>query len=111
MARRQGCEILKLMKPGPAISTLETCCGLAEIGDQRLGQLARLHAGGLGQQQGDVGGVVAVLARAGALDHVVGRGQVLGQAILAAQVEQGLGHEFAQMLFHGAGFMGTSRAL
>ena len=52
-----------------------------------------------------------MLARAGPLDHVVGRGQVLGQAILAAQVEQGLGHEFAQMLFHGAAFMGTSRAL
>jgi hypothetical protein len=85
--------------------------GLAEIGDQLLRQLARRQAGGLGQQQGDVRGVVAVLARLGALDHVVGRDQVLGQLAVPAQVQQGLGHEFAQMLFHGRGNSGDSRRL
>ena len=75
---------------------------LAEGGDQGFGQLARLHAGRFGQQQGDIGCIVAVIAGFRPFDHVVRGGQILGQAAVPAQVEQGLGHQFAQMFFHGS---------
>ena len=48
---------------------------------ERLGDLARRHAGGLGQLQGDVGGLVAVLADLRPLDpHLVrhGDGELAG---------------------------------
>ena len=85
--------------------------GLTEIRDQCFGQFPGLHACGLGQQEGDIGRIVAVLARLGPLDHVIGGRQVLGNPVLATQIQQGLGNQFAQMLFHGALFLGTSRIL
>ncbi len=61
-----------LRKPGPATSTVATPSG----GDQRAASSSAtargLHAGGLGQLQRDVGGVVAVVGVAGTLDGDLG---------------------------------------
>ena len=68
---------------------------LRQRGGERLRQLARIAAQLLGQQHRHVAGVVAVLLAAGALDHegglVAGR-----QRAVAAQVEHGLQHQFAE---------------
>ncbi len=47
--------------------------GRAELVGEQLRELARVHAGLLGQLQRDVGGVVAVLLDLGALDEHLGR--------------------------------------
>ena len=55
--------------------------GFGERGGERLGQIARLHAGLLGQLHGDVGGPVAMRAvlRAHHGELVDGRDQLVGQ--------------------------------
>ena len=73
--------------------------------DQGLRGVARLHPGRLGQHQGEVGRVVAVFRRLGAVDDDFGEGEVRRQAAMATQVEQGLGKQFAEVFFHG-GFRG-----
>jgi hypothetical protein len=69
-------------------------------GGEGLGQFARLAPGRLGQQQGDIGRVVAVLAGLAAFDHE-GRLGLVRQVAVALEIEQGLQHQFAQMVFHG----------
>jgi hypothetical protein len=77
----------------------------------RLGQLARLAAGRLGQQHRDVAGVVAVLTVLAALDDEVGL-VLEGQRAGPLHIEQGLQDEFAQMVFHvGHAGRGADRAL
>ncbi len=71
-----------------------------EGGQQLLGQLARLGAGRLGQQQGDVAGEVAVALVLGVLDldcrrHVGRQGTVGDQAV------EGVLDELADAVFHG----------
>jgi len=55
--------------------------------DQRFGQRHRVHANALGQQQGDVGGVIPVFTRLGALDDVLGQFHIGGDFALAAQIK------------------------
>ncbi|GAB2665273.1 hypothetical protein GCM10027193_19150 [Arenimonas aestuarii] len=48
-----------------------------------------------------------MFARLGAFDHEGGGRQVLWQAAMPPEVEQGLRHEFAKVVFHGClGFHG-----
>ena len=51
---------LRLMKPGPAISTLATRGSSLQVGGDQLGQRARIHARLLGQHHGGVGGEIAM---------------------------------------------------
>ena len=55
--------------------------GFGQCGGERLGQIARLHAGLLGQLHGDIGGPIAVRAvlRAHDGELVDGRDQLVGQ--------------------------------
>ena len=59
--------------------------GLAQPGGDRLGDLARRRAGRLGQPQGDIRRVVAVLGIAGALDDHVGGNRPAELARVAAR--------------------------
>jgi hypothetical protein len=68
---------------------------------ERLRQFARLASGELGQQQGHVGGVVAMFAALGAFDDEGGL-SFGRQDAGALEVEQRLQHQFAQMIFHGS---------
>ena len=54
----------------------------------------------LASSKRDIGRVIAVFARFGALDDVLGQFQVGGDFALAAQVEEGLRHQFTEMVFH-----------
>ena len=60
---------------------LGNAVGFSERGGERLGQIARLHAGLLGQLHGDVGGPVAMrtVLRAHHGELVDGRNQLVGQ--------------------------------
>ena len=77
--------------------------------DDRLGQLARRHAGRLGQHHRDVGGEVAVLRRARALelDREI---RVVRQDPVALQVHQGLREEFFEVFFHCGGSLDCAAA-
>ncbi len=56
------------MKPGPAISVFLTSGSLPQLSCDLLGQVARLHAGVLGQRHGGVGCKIAVARLARRLD-------------------------------------------
>jgi len=71
-------------------------------GDQFFRQFTRLGASRLGQQHGQVGGEIAVLAAARALDHEPGRVEVGGQGAVVPQGVEGLQQKVAQRLLHGA---------
>ena len=92
----------RLTKPGPATSATAMPSAGDQCFGQPSGQFARVDADLLGELQGQVGGVVAVLGIAGPLDGD-GRGQrggveaVLGQDRGGGGLEQlgqvGGGHE------------------
>ena len=88
------------MKPGPAISTLAIASLRRQRGDDRLGDIARLLRGGLGQQERNVRREIAVFAALGALDderrRIDGRQRAGG-----LQRGQSLEDRIAEQLFHG----------
>ena len=57
------------MKPGPATSAPATSSSAASLGDDRLGQRARIGAGALGQHHRRVGGEIAMRRIARRLDR------------------------------------------
>ena len=59
---------VRLMKPGPATSTLATSSIGAQFVGDRFGKLARFAAGVLGQHHGSIGGDIAVRRIARRLD-------------------------------------------
>ncbi|MNQ56809.1 hypothetical protein D3C85_709440 [compost metagenome] len=67
--------------------------------DELLGQVARLHAGWLGQHHGDVAGEVAVALVLGVL-HLDGRAEALGQHAFTGETGQGLLDQLANRVFH-----------
>ena len=83
-----------LMKPGPATSTLAMPSASASAAANGLGQIARLHAGLLGQLHGDVGGPVAMRAvlRAHHGELVDGRNQLVGQRAILAGGDEVVGN-------------------
>ena len=86
-----------LRKPGPATSTALDAVLRPQLGGQQLGDLARRPAGGLGQPQRHVGGVVAVLRVLRPLDDDLGR-DVDGQLTSAHDRPDGGPDDVLQLL-------------
>ena len=100
--RRQAASLrdVEIQEPRAGDVDLGHVLRLRQRIDEGLGGIARLHAGRLGQHQGEVAGVIAVLGGLGAVDDDFGQGQLGRQAAMAAQVEKGLGEQFAEVFFH-----------
>ena len=75
--------------------------------NQLLGQIARLHAGRLGQHHGDVAGEVTVRLVLGVLDLDV-RGQTHRQYAVGGQSLKGLQDQLTDAVFHCAHSGGTA---
>jgi hypothetical protein len=97
----------KLRKPGPAISALLT---LSSAGSAAMifRQIARLHAGRLGQHHGDVAGEVAVGLVAGVF-HLDRRRQAFRQHTFVDELGEGLLDQLANGVFHGLLFRPQAR--
>ncbi|MCY1299435.1 hypothetical protein D9M70_489630 [compost metagenome] len=67
--------------------------------DKFFGQVARLHAGRLGQHHGDVAGEVTVALVLGVL-HLNGWAEALGQHAFTGETGQGLLDQVANRVFH-----------
>ena len=75
---------LRLRKPGPATSIVDVGVGAQLVG-QLLGDVARLHVGGLGQHERGVAGEVAVRGIAWRHHLDVGKVEPLGKRAIGLQ--------------------------